>query len=116
VREALSNLVDNALRHGGVHVVVRTREEAGSVRLDVEDDGRGLDRSERSSVFGRFVRGGSEAAGTGLGLWLVDRVARAHGGSVDVRSERGRGCTFTLVLPMRPPGAEAAGEATEARA
>jgi len=112
VREALSNLVDNALRHGGAHVVVRASAEGASVRFDVEDDGRGLDRSERSRVFGRFVRGSSEAAGTGLGLWLVDRVARAHGGSVDVRSERGRGCTFTLRLPLRPPAAQADGSAS----
>jgi signal transduction histidine kinase len=69
----------------------------------VTDDGPGITRQERRTLFGRFVRGRSEAKGTGLGLFLVEQVARAHGGRVDLETEEGRGSTFTLVLPLQPP-------------
>ena len=61
--------------------------------------------TDRRSVFDRFVRGRSAGPGTGLGLYLVEQVARAHGGRVDLETEEGRGSTFTLVLPVVPPTA-----------
>ena len=79
---------------------------ATEVRLSVADDGPGIGRSERRRIFGRFERGRTEAPGTGLGLYLVEEVARAHGGRVDLVTAEGRGSTFTIVLPARPPGSE----------
>jgi len=107
VRSALANLVDNAIVHGreGGRVVVRAQAAGEEVRIGVSDDGPGIGRRERRSVFGRFVRGRSPAPGSGLGLYLVEQVARAHGGRVDLETEEGRGSTFTLVLPLRPPSA-----------
>jgi len=107
VRQALVNLVDNAIRHGheGGRVCVRAAADRSTVRLSVRDDGPGISRHERRSVFGRFVRGRTEGPGTGLGLYLVEQVARAHGGRVDLETEEGRGSTFTLVLPIVPPTA-----------
>ena len=107
VRSALSNLVLNAIVHGreGGRVVVRAQTAGEEVRIAVSDDGPGIGRHERRSVFGRFVRGRSPAPGSGLGLYLVEQVARAHGGRVDLETEEGRGSTFTLVLPLRPPAA-----------
>jgi len=108
VRRALLNLLDNAVTHGreGGRVEVSAASDGGSVRLSVEDDGPGIGRTDRRRIFGRFERGRTEAPGTGLGLYLVEEVARAHGGRVDLVTAEGRGSTFTLVLPPRPPGSE----------
>jgi signal transduction histidine kinase len=108
VRRALLNLVDNAIQHGneGGHVEIRVQTSGEQVRLSVADDGPGIGRAQRGSVFRRFVRGTTEAPGTGLGLHLVEHVARAHGGRVELVTEEGRGSTFTLVLPVAPPMAE----------
>jgi len=106
VRRALLNLLDNAVIHGreGGHVKALAEHDDGEVRLSVTDDGPGIGRADHRRIFGRFERGRSEAAGTGLGLYLVEEVARAHGGRVDLVTAEGRGSTFTLVLPVSPPG------------
>jgi signal transduction histidine kinase len=111
VRRALLNLLDNAVAHGreGGRVEASASSREDEVRLEVADDGPGIGRSERRRIFGRFERGRTEAPGTGLGLYLVEEVARAHGGRVDLVTAEGRGSTFTLVLPSRPPGSEGAG-------
>jgi two-component system phosphate regulon sensor histidine kinase PhoR len=106
VRRALLNLLDNALTHGreGGRVEAAAASSGVEVALSVADDGPGIGRADRRRVFGRFERGRTEAPGTGLGLYLVEQVARAHGGRVDLATAEGRGSTFTLVLPARPPG------------
>jgi signal transduction histidine kinase len=108
VRRALLNLLDNAVTHGreGGRVEVSAVSDGDEVRLSVEDDGPGIGRTERRRIFGRFERGRTEAPGTGLGLYLVEEVARAHGGRVDLVSAEEHGSTFALVLPSRPPGSE----------
>jgi signal transduction histidine kinase len=118
VRQALLNLLDNAIKHGrqGGRIEVRAAVEGDSVKLAVADDGPGIGRRERKKVFGRFQRGASEAAGTGLGLYVVDQVARLHGGRVDLETEENRGSTFTLILPIEPPEAARAGAQGEAPA
>jgi signal transduction histidine kinase len=106
VRRALLNLLDNAIKHGKVsgRVDVSAVVADGVVKLSVSDDGPGIRRRDRRRVFGRFERGSSDSPGTGLGLYVVEQVARAHGGHVDLVTEENRGCTFTLVLPLRPRG------------
>lgn len=101
VRRALLNLIDNAISHGrpGGQVVVSAEGVGDEVRLAVTDDGPGIGRVDRRRIFGRFERGHTEAPGTGLGLFLVEEVARAHGGRVDLVTAEGKGSTFTLVLP-----------------
>lgn len=119
VRRAVLNLLDNAVTHGrdGGHVAVRVGAIGGEARIEVRDDGPGIVRRDVPRLFGRFARGASAAAGTGLGLYLVDQVARAHGGRVDLTTEEGKGATFTLVLPLHPvacppePGTDGAGAA-----
>jgi len=107
VRRALLNLLDNAVKHGreGGKVDVRVSRAGDHIRLSVTDDGPGIGPGHRDLVFRRFTRGATEAPGAGLGLYLVDQVARAHGGRVDLETEEARGSTFTLVLPIVPPGA-----------
>jgi two-component system OmpR family sensor kinase len=104
VRRAMLNLLDNAITHGrkGVHVEARLSPEGSGVRLSVQDDGPGLGGADRRRIFGRFERGSTEAPGTGLGLYLVDQVARTHGGRVELATAD-RGCTFSIVLPAVPP-------------
>jgi two-component system sensor histidine kinase SenX3 len=110
VRRALLNLIDNAIKHGRPRGEVEAGAEVvgHDIRLSVRDDGPGIARRDRRRLFGRFQRGATEAPGAGLGLYLVDQVARAHGGRVDLRTAEGRGCSFTLVLPRQPPVADAA--------
>jgi signal transduction histidine kinase len=102
---ALWNLLDNAVKYsegrGTVRVSVRTSE--GGVAILVEDSGPGIPVHERQEIFGRFVRGSRALAlgipGTGLGLAMVSHIVSAHGGTVRVESEEGRGSTFTIWLP-----------------
>ena len=104
VRRALVNLLDNAVVHGRERGTVLASGclAGGDVRLSVTDDGPGIRRTEKRKIFGRFERGTTDAPGTGLGLYLVEEVARAHNGRVDLVTAEGRGSTFTLVLPVRP--------------
>ena len=111
VRRALLNLLDNAVKHGreGGHVEATAAMDGDTVRLSVIDDGPGIGPRERKGLFQRFARGLTDAPGTGLGLHLVEQVARAHGGRVDLVSEEGRGCVFSLCLPVHPPAAASLG-------
>jgi signal transduction histidine kinase len=104
VRRALLNLIDNAIKHGRPAGAVEAgaRAEGEHVRLWVRDDGPGITRRDRERVFGRFERGATEASGTGLGLYLVDQVVRAHGGRVHLATAEGQGCTFDILLPRQP--------------
>jgi two-component system phosphate regulon sensor histidine kinase PhoR len=107
VRRAVLNLLDNAIKHGRAagRVEVRAEAEDGVVSVSVADDGPGITRRERKGLFRRFARGAGAGAGTGLGLHLVQEVAFAHGGRVDLATEEGRGSVFTLRLPCQPPAA-----------
>jgi len=86
LREALANLVDNAITHGrtGGSVAVRILGEP-EVVLEVADDGPGIPVEERDKVFDRFYRGtGAAATGSGLGLAIVRDICRAHRAEVSV--------------------------------
>jgi signal transduction histidine kinase len=104
---ALWNLLDNAVKYSPdaepVRLDVAPRD--GRVAIAVTDRGVGIAPEEQRRIFEQFIRGSSdrvaETAGSGLGLALVDRVVRAHGGRVDVTSEPGRGSTFTMWLASR---------------
>ncbi|RAN94237.1 sensor histidine kinase [Micromonospora noduli] len=102
LRRALTALVDNAVGHVAVggHVTVIVRHRDGRVAADVTDDGVGLDPAEADRLLGRFAHG-TDGTGRrfGLGLALVQQVARAHGGSLEVGGAPGHGATFTLLLP-----------------
>jgi two-component system, OmpR family, phosphate regulon sensor histidine kinase PhoR len=105
----LSNLLDNALRHTFAKGTVCVRLEAteGRAVLQVVDSGEGIPAGELPRVFERFYRVDKARArktgGTGLGLAIVRHVAEAHGGTVAVESELGRGSTFTVTLPVAGP-------------
>ncbi|WP_422928682.1 sensor histidine kinase [Singulisphaera sp. PoT] len=103
--QLLDNLLENAVKYSdpGTPILVRAFREDGLACLAVEDRGHGLGPADLSHVFEPFFR--SDRArrlgqpGIGLGLAIVQRIASAFGGSVDVRSEVGQGSRFTLRLP-----------------
>lgn len=105
VRRALDNLLDNAAAYGGQGAVgLLPHVKQGAVCIDVVDHGPGIPAADRERVFEPFVRlDGSRArhsGGTGLGLALCRRVARAHGGDVEVLDTPGGGTTMRFTLPI----------------
>jgi two-component system sensor histidine kinase TctE len=99
--EALSNLIDNALRYGKPSGRVSVIVEGGtSPRLAVQDDGPGIPEEERVRIFERFYRmEGADGDGCGLGLAIVDEVARLHSSTVEVTAgSDGHGSRFTVVF------------------
>lgn len=102
LRSIMQNFLTNALRYtpeGGILVGVRRR---GSMwRIDVIDTGVGIDEAKLGTIFEEFTRLGQvEVEGLGLGLALVERLARLLGGRVEVASRVGRGSRFSLLLPV----------------
>ena len=106
LRQAVANLVDNALKYTprGGHVSVETSlaAEAREARLVVRDDGRGIPADAIPRIWDRLYRVDPSRAerGLGLGLSLVKAIAVAHGGRVEVDSAPGRGSSFLLTLPV----------------
>lgn len=101
LREALVNLVDNAVRYAGrgATITVRLRRAGDDVWMDVEDNGPGLAPELRERAFERFVRGAAHGEGCGLGLAIVREIAERHGGSAELLPAAPRGCLARLTLP-----------------
>lgn len=116
--QALSNLVENALRCTPPGGTVRIAASRG--RLDVADDGPGIEAGDLDRAFERFYLwdryGADRPVGTGLGLAIVAELTHAMGGNIAVSSEPGRGSTFSLLLPPAdPPPRSGEGEALYVR-
>ncbi|MBI2897912.1 MAG: PAS domain-containing protein [Deltaproteobacteria bacterium] len=116
MERAVMNLLANALKYSPPesHITVGVGEEAGSVRVRVEDRGPGIAEEDLPRIFDRYFRaaaqrgGGSPPAldnGLGLGLYISRLIVEAHGGSVSVSSVPGQGSSFWISLPVwLPPG------------
>jgi signal transduction histidine kinase len=98
LREAVANLVDNAVRVSPRGAQVRLRVDRGSAGpvIAVADDGPGIEEDRLPRLFERFQRSDS---GSGLGLAIARRVVERHGGTIKVKTEPGTGSTFTIELP-----------------
>jgi signal transduction histidine kinase/CheY-like chemotaxis protein len=110
-RQVLYNLVSNAIKFTppGGRVSVSAEEAGDDIRLTVADTGVGIAPNELPVIFDEFKQVGmakDREGGTGLGLALAQRLAEAHGGSIDVDSTLGEGTTFTVLLPRRREAAE----------
>jgi two-component system sensor histidine kinase HydH len=103
LKQALINLVINAIqaieRNGRIDVDVRAEPAAGAFFLRVSDNGPGVSGERRSAIFEPFFTTKSE--GSGLGLWIVQQIATAHGGVVTMEDRASGGAAFTLQLPLR---------------
>ncbi len=104
LRQALNNLVENAIKYNAPAgtVTVSSAESDGTVRIQVADSGVGIALTHQPRIFERFYRvdkdRSREVGGTGLGLAIVKHIIEAHGSSVEVQSEVGKGSTFSFQL------------------
>lgn len=109
LREVLQNLLDNAVQYTppGGRITVRAHSADHQVSVAVSDTGPGIPPEEQERVFERFYRGDAarsrEGGGSGLGLAIARQLVEAHGGRMAVKSEVGRGSTFTFLLPVGQP-------------
>jgi len=106
IREVLTNLVSNALRHTAPGGAVGVRVEAapaGGVSVAVRDNGSGMTPEDLARAFDRFHKG-PESRGSGLGLSIARGLVVAHGGEIHASSEPGRGTTMTVTLPRDREG------------
>ena len=105
IRRMITNLVDNAARYGGGYIEVNTRHDDGSVTLSVLDRGPGIRSTDPNSLIKPFARENVARGlqlGAGLGLSIVDRIARAHGGSLALGNRSEGGLAATVTLPVSP--------------
>jgi two-component system sensor histidine kinase TctE len=102
LREALQNLVDNAIRYAGrgSEVTVAVRREGDVALVEVSDTGPGIPPAMQKAVFERFVRATHEGTGCGLGLAIVKSIAERHAGSVAVENLQPRGLRVRMRLPI----------------
>jgi PAS domain S-box-containing protein len=104
VDQALTNLLSNALKYGaGSPIDIVVADHGDRVSITVRDQGIGIAPEDRQRVLGRFERAVSSShyGGLGLGLYIANEIARAHGGSIAIDSRPGEGATFTLTLPRQ---------------
>ncbi len=105
IRQVLWNLLKNALQASprGTIVRVAARMRAGAAVLEVSDQGRGIDPSQRSKIYDMFYS--ERTHGAGIGLALVRQIVDAHAGTIEIVSEQSRGATFVVALPSAQPNA-----------
>jgi len=117
--QVLANLLSNAAKFSapGDEVVLRVEQNAGKVRICVEDHGIGIPPNAKSKVFGRFSQVDSSdrrrIGGTGLGMNITRQIVMAHSGSIDYDSELGKGTTFWVELELLAPTAQPRSDAPD---
>ncbi|ALG75257.1 histidine kinase [Azospirillum thiophilum] len=120
LREALTNLVDNAVKYAGaeaaIEVSLARRPGDRGLRIEVADRGPGIPDAEKATVLTRFGRGSSAAgiAGSGLGLAIVHSVAEAHGAALSLLDRPGGGLVARIDLPAPAPVSTGAAPGTSA--
>jgi two-component system phosphate regulon sensor histidine kinase PhoR len=105
LQEALSNLIDNAIKYSRERkkCTVEARALSRGIEIAVTDSGLGVSPADKEKIFERFYRGEREGhgeKGVGLGLSIASEILEAHGGRIRVESGPGAGSTFTLFLPV----------------
>ncbi|MEI8042779.1 MAG: response regulator [Verrucomicrobiota bacterium] len=115
LRQALDNLVSNALKYSDGPVAVSLEAAGAHYLIEVQDRGIGIPPGDQPEVFEPFFRASNTGgiAGHGLGLSIVKSCVEQHGGSIRFRSEAGRGTAFSIELPKQPPEANGAGRPAE---
>ncbi|MCL6457075.1 MAG: HAMP domain-containing histidine kinase [Gorillibacterium sp.] len=110
LKQVILNLFQNAVQHtrsneGRITIALHTSPDFSKVELSIIDNGTGIDEEHLSQVFERFYRNDSSRTrkygGAGLGLAITKSIVEAHGGTIDVQSQKGKGSTFTVHLPLK---------------
>jgi signal transduction histidine kinase len=115
LRQILTNLLSNALKYtpSGGRITITARQDAGCVRVAVQDTGIGLTPAEQAQLFTPFFRAQHETTprvgGTGLGLAITRALVELHGGAITVTSVPGQGSTFSVTLPTPQAPEDTAG-------
>jgi two-component system sensor histidine kinase TctE len=106
LREALANLLDNAIRYAGKgsSVTVRVRQQGGLAVLEVEDNGPGVPEAELEHVVQRFVRATQDGTGCGLGLAIVREIVERHAGQLQLHAVQPHGLRAQVQLPLMGKG------------
>ena len=105
IRSALANVLSNAIRHtpAGGSIKVEVKAAEGNVIITVSDTGEGIAPDLLPRIFERFVKGPG-STGSGLGLAISHDIVTAHGGTISIASELGKGTTVRIALPAAPVG------------
>jgi PAS domain S-box-containing protein len=115
-RSALINILENAVeacmedkaKKESYEIVFSVRQKSDSIFFEISDNGMGMDRKTRENMFNLFFSSKGHS-GTGLGLFIANRIVLQHGGSIRMASEPGQGATFTVCMPsILPPQIKAA--------
>ena len=107
LRSILYNLISNAIKYRApdrpVEIYVQTRQvmrgDGAFIQLGVRDNGLGIAEEQIPKLFGMFKRLHTHVEGTGIGLYIIKRIAENNGGSIEVKSQLGKGTTFNVYLP-----------------
>lgn len=106
IKNALSNLIENAVKYSGDNAVIEIKvtEKDKKVRIDVTDNGPGIEPEYQKMIFNKFYRVPTgdihDVKGFGLGLNYVQIICKAHKGDVSCHSKKGKGSTFSMILPI----------------
>ena len=107
IEQVLCNLLQNALKYGqGKNVLVTVEDKGASLLFSVKDDGMGISRKHQGRIFDRFQRAvnANEISGLGLGLFISQKIVKAHEGKIWVESELGKGSCFSVLFPKSEKG------------
>lgn len=99
-----TNLIGNAIKFtdsGAVTIHLNSHLNQNYITVEVVDTGSGIPSAEQATLFERFRQGSHKSSGSGLGLYLSRRIVEAHQGTILVKSELGKGSTFTVLLPIK---------------
>ncbi|HEU4769365.1 MAG TPA: HAMP domain-containing sensor histidine kinase [Pyrinomonadaceae bacterium] len=111
--QAISNLLDNAIKYSGKvkQISITAKMLESDLCIEIADRGVGIPHAEQAKVFEKFYRVGNglvhDVKGSGLGLSLVKHIIEAHNGTISVESDVGKGTRFTILLPVAPADAQA---------
>ena len=114
IEQVIVNLLGNAIKYGGGQaILLRVGHDAHNAYFVVEDHGIGIPPEKLATIFGRFERAVSSRnfSGLGLGLYIVQQILTAHGGTIEVQSAPQEGCTFKVSLPLQPSAIDTASTA-----
>jgi signal transduction histidine kinase len=105
LEQVITNLLSNAIKYGNAHPIhIEVRHDATTALVVVRDEGIGIPAEALGTIFQRFERVAPTHGygGLGLGLYIAKQIAEAHGGTIEVESELGKGSRFSLILQREP--------------